>query len=290
MKSVVIALLGVCLIEIASAAFDVSCNAKIQSFKDCHVKIRAQHESEASARLQARQAEENAIDTCYHASGCTPPVPGQGGNNEKFKDRVECSKDVQNSLKPKIQECVAKKVPGFNLPGEQNRQDGERQGFQGGRKHDQDSIQKACGSNTAAVATVKACIATARKNNGPAGGGKNSQADAEARFNANCKVKQDCEAQLGVKCKDELEKAEEALCECHQQVRNDQNLVSQARAASSACKNLPAPKANAGQGQGQGRSCGANQGKKDWCKEGYQAFVNDKKSHQKQGGGGGDHH
>jgi len=175
-----------------------------------------------------------------------------------------------------------KKMPGFNLPAEQNRQDGQRQGFQGGRKHDQDSIKKAC-PNAAVVATVQACIGQARKSNGPPGG-KNSQADAEARFNANCKVKQQWEAELGVKCKGELEKAEEALCECHQQVRNDQNLISQARASSSACKNLPTPKAKAND---KAKSCGANQGRKDWCKEGYQAFVNDKKSHQNKGG---DHH
>jgi len=278
MKTIVAILFGTCALGLASA-FDASCNAKIQAFKDCHVQARAQLQQDAQAKLQARQAEEAAINTCYTTNGCTPPIEGDkgGANDAKRQAKEQCEKDFRSALKPKLQQCVAGKLPGFNLPNQPDHQQ-ERQGEfnKGGRKHDKDDIQKACSSNSAAVATVQACIQSARKSNAPS----NPQAQAQARFDSNCKVKAQCDSQLTAQCQSSLDDAEKAVCECGQQLRSDQTI----RAGVASCQTVDAPK------QRKARQCGQQRDPKKepgyYCNNGgYAAWQAANPRPQ-----GGDHH
>jgi len=151
MKTIVaIGIFGACLFGTISAiTVDANCNAKIQQFKDCHAKIKDQRESDAKTK-------DVTIDGCYTASGCTPPDKEQKPNDPDRQKKEQCMKDVMTALKSQVQTCIQGKVQGLTIPQDAKRGDDEHRGSKGG--HGDKGIQQACGTNTAAVATVKACI------------------------------------------------------------------------------------------------------------------------------------
>jgi len=151
-------------------------------------------------------------------------------------------------------------------------------GFKGG--HGDKGIQQACGTNTAAVATVKACIQKAHTS-------AHSGPDQEkTRFDNNCKAKAQCDQILGT-CKAQLDEAKKALCECGQAAHEDSVSL---RATTPSCKGLEAPKPRPGGQQGKQKACGDDSGKPDYCKEGFEKFQADRKAKGGKGRPGADGH
>jgi len=262
---VAIAILGACICGWTSAIdFDVTCNAKIQQFRDCHVKIRQGREAEAKTR-------DSAIQQCYTTSGCTPPVQG-AGNDASRQQREQCMKDVMGALKAEIKTCVQGKLPGLQIPDDAGKgpEGGHRGGF---GKHDP---AKACGSNSAAAATLKTCIQNAHS-------GAQSGPDQEhTRFDANCKAKADCDAILGAQCQDDMQNVETALCQCGQQLRTGDTLAN-AKKNTPSCSGLTEGQHQGGPPKGAQGSCDA---RKDYCKLGYDTWKADRAARQQQHGGG----
>jgi len=276
MKTIVaIAIFGACIFGMTSALqIDASCNAKIQQFRDCGEKSRAQRETESKTRDQA-------IEACYKTSGCTAPVREEKQDPDRQKKEA-CQKDIQVALKAKVQTCVQGKIQGLTFPQDEKRREEGHRGSRGG--HDDKGIQKACGTNTAAVATVKACIKSASPPSGPD--------QQKARFDQNCKARAQCDAILDVKCKSQLDEAKKALCECGQQAHADASAQATLRATTPSCAGLPAPKPRQGGQPEKQRSCDES-GKVDYCKEGFDKFQADRKAQEAARGGkhpGGDGH
>jgi len=280
MKTIVaITIFGACIISMISAInVDANCNAKIQQFKDCHEKIRDQRQNEAKTR-------DAAIEGCYKASGCTAPPRDQKPNDPDRQKKEACMKDMMIALKAQVQTCVQGKVSGLTLPSDSNRdrKEGDNRGFKGG--HGDKGIQQACGTNTGAVATVKACIKKAFTN------AQSGQDQEKTRFDNNCKSKAQCDAILG-SCKVQLDAAKKAVCECGQQVHGDAAARAKVKAATPSCAGVADPKQRQGgpPKSGKQRSCDDDSGKTDYCKEGYEKFKADRQAKGGQKRPGDDGH
>jgi len=261
---VAIAIFGACILgsNAAGLTVDATCNTKIQAFRDCHVKISEGRKAEAKTR-------DDAIQACYKTSGCTPAVEAPSADRQKFE---ACMKDTMTALGTQVKTCVQGKVTGLTVP-DAKHDGGEHRGF---GRHGDKEITKACGTNTAAVATVKTCIQQAHTN------GQSGPDQEKARFDNNCKAKADCDTGLGADCKTKLDGIEQAMCECSQAAHSNLETV---RSSTPSCASLPAPKGGAKGGQGgKQRSCDGS-AKKDYCQLGYDAFQADKKANAGKRGG-----
>jgi len=269
MKTIVaLIIFGACIFSTISAiTVDAGCNAKIQQFRDCNQKIRDRRESE-------QQTKEQAMKACFTSSGCTTPG-GEGGQRDPKKE--QCFKDVELTLKTKIETCVQGKIQGLAMPHDNKPQEEHRgdRGGQGGPRggHGDQGLQQACSNNAGNVAKVKACIQSAR--------GPPSTPDQErARFDDNCKARAQCDTILDANCKSSLDAAKQAVCQCGQQVQADASARATVFTSTPSCQGVTAPKPRQG-GQGGQKSCD-DSGRKDYCKLGFDAWQADKKS--KQGG------
>jgi len=259
---VALVMLGACIGM--TLAFDPNCNAKIASFKDCHKKIKDQHEQDAQTR-------EAAISACYTASSCTPP--GQGGRTEDPK-REQCRKDIEVHIKADMEKCVTDKVHGLVIPQDNNAHGvkEDHRGMRGG--HGDKGVEKACGTNTAGVAAVKACI--------KAHAGQGGQ-DPKARFDANCKAKKDCDAVLG-SCKNDLEEAHKAICDCQESMHGS-DARAKLEASTPSCAGITQGGPHQGGGpKGTPKPCDGA-GQKDPCAGSYDDWQKARAAHQ--GGPGG---
>jgi len=266
---VAIAFFSVCICSLTSA-FDASCNAKFEQFKACHKKI-------GDGRVAEAKTRDSAIKACYQSSGCTAPPEAKSADANREKNQA-CMKDVMKTLKETVKTCVQGKVQGLTIPSDAGHGGpGGHEGGWGGHGH---NPEKACGTNTAAAATLKTCIQNAHKS-------AQSGSDQEkSRFDANCKAKADCEAVLG-SCKASLDEVEKAMCECGEQIHSGDALTN-ARKTAPSCQGLPEPQHKGGPGGGRPKkqgSCG--EAKKDYCKLGFDAFQADKKARGGKGGHGG---
>jgi len=272
MKTVVaLAIFGACIFGMTSAVtIDAACNGKIQAFKDCHSKIRDQHINDAKQK-------EAAVDACYTASSCTPPGQGAKPADADRAKKEQCMKDISVTLKAQVEKCVSDKVQGLTLPHDNKNGDEHRGGMRGG--HGDKAIQQACGTNTAAVATVKACI--------QAKAGAQSGPDADrARFDSNCKAKSQCDSLApDAACKAQLDQAHQTLCECGQTARGN---MAQLHTSTPSCAGLPEPKQRSG---GKQKSCDASSTPQpDICKDGFDKWQANRKAHQGQKPPGSDGH
>jgi len=257
--------LAVCVIG-TSLAQQQDCSAKIQTFHQC---LKDSHKQQAEANKAKFQTFKTDLENCYKNNGCQPPQPGQSGSNGQRNNTQggQCFKAVREAMKQQVQKCVQQANPGVTLPEEDESH--HKAGFHHGPNHKGDNkALDSCANKQA----VRDCTRALFNKTKP------SDADKKAKFQANCDARQKCLDQLGPDCQAQLEKIKQSACQCRQQ----QNL-DQIRSGIPACAGVSEGKRpGAQQGQKQ-HSCEA---KKDYCKLGYDAFVQDHQG-QHHGGKGG---
>jgi len=264
-----ILLIYACALGYALGA-SVNCDGQIQKYQQCENTIRDNRQAEMKSKMDSAKP---AMEKCFKDNGCQVPEQEQHQPKNNNGKNQQCHQDLNASLKGKVQECIRKTSPGFNFPAENHKQDEHEGGMRmkGGKK----AFETACGGSADKVKAVQACI----KQNGH--GNTLSEQQRKDRFEKNCQEKAKCETDLGG-CRAQLDGLKKAICQCNQEVRTEANLNA-ARAATPSCAGQEAGKGGKKKGNEQ-RSCDGGQ-KKDWCKEGYEAWkANQAAEHKPKGG------
>jgi len=262
---IAIILIGVCGFGCVWSAAD-PCDAQIQQFRQCTDKIRDERQAETKKKLDEMKP---AHDQCFKSAGCQAPAdedePKSNKNGDHEKQQ-QCHKDINQSLKSKVRDCVRKTHPSFDFPPENQKQD-KQGGFKrmkGGKK----DIEKACGGSADKIKAVEDCL----KKNKQA---KPTEDQQKQRFQQNCDNKKKCETSLG-SCRATLDKLQSTVCQCNQDTRSDANLQS-ARSSTPSCQALPTPKPGKQQKQKNKPTCGARKDE-DWCTKGYDSWKESQKA------------
>jgi len=258
----IIAVLIVCVVR---GSLGQDCSQKIQDMKKCFEDSHKQGGDDMKAKFEALKPK---IDACYTDNDCTAPVktPGKESENPQAK---ECMEGVHAAMKKNVEDCVKKDFPAFTFPAK----DGEHEmgGHHRFSHKDENKNLDGC-ANKEKVRDCKKAIFAANKP---------SDDEKKAKFQARCDAKQKCLSSLGDDCQSQMEKMKSTFCKCGQQLKTQRD---QLRQGVPACANVPARAHKEGGDAGkEGHSC--DETPKDYCKLGYDAFVQDHphKSHDEAG-------
>jgi len=245
------------------SALALDCSAKTQAFHTCLEAGQKKNQDAEKAKFEALKVK---IDACYTDNGCTPPAkPQKGKGGEEKRNSTagnECRKALGQAEKQQFEACVQKAVPGFTFPPKdatnEKREGGDHKRFN--PKDDKKSLD-----SCAKKQQVRDCKRALFNSTRP------SQDEIKAQFQARCDVKQNCLVALGADCQAQLESFKKAACQCRQQQRAQ---ADQVRSGIAACSGVQEKKPKAGKENVKERSCD----EKDYCKLGFDAFVQDRKT------------
>jgi len=275
MKTIILAFFAACVIGSTLAQ---DCSAKFKDFHQCLENNHKKAEADGKAKFEAMKPK---IAACYTDNGCTAPAKpqkGKGGSSgaasgeRRNSTAGDCRKALGEAMKANFEDCIKKAVPGFSFPQKDAQQDKPHFGGHKGFNHkDDNKALDGCAKKQA----VRDCI------RGLFNSSKPSEDEKKAHFKAACDAKQTCLTALGADCQAQMEKFKQAACQCRQQQRQQ---VDQIRSSVKACASVQEKNGKQNQGKDQKQqSCE----EKDYCKLGYDAFVQD---HQKVRGAKGPAH
>jgi len=271
MNSVALALFVACVI---GSTLALDCSAKFKTFHQCLGDSHKKAEAGEKAKFEALKTK---IDACYTDNGCTAPAKPQkdkaafnktGEHHGNSTQGWECRRAVGAAMKTNFETCIKKAVPDFTFP----QKPAEQGKGHEGRKHfghkEDDKEFASCAKKDA----VRQCIRAIFNSSAP------TEDEKRANFKAACDAKQNCLTALGADCQTQMENFEKAACECRQQQRQQEVQV---RASIPACQGVQEKKGKGPQKEHKQETCD----KKDYCKLGYDAFVQDHKKGKGKGKG-----
>jgi len=257
----IIAVLAFCLVGLSLA--DDDCSQKMIDFKKCLGDSHKQEGEDWKAKFEALKPK---IEACYTDNGCTPPAPSTSGNDDS--QAKACMEGMHTTMKKNMEDCVKKDFPNFAFPA--NDEGHEHGGHHKFNHKDENKNLDGCEKKQQVRDCKKALFAS----------NKPTDDEKKAKFQAHCDTKQKCLTAVG-DCQSQMEKMKSTFCACGQQLKTQRDQV---RQSVTACANVPERVHKQGGDSSKEHSC--DETPKDYCKLGYDAFVQDHPHGHGHGSGG----
>jgi len=233
----------------ASLAQD--CSGKIQTFHKC---LADYHDKDDGAARTKSQTLELKLNACYTIHGCTPPTKSH--NDRDVEERV-CLKSFNEERTKKYEECMKKTDPSVRICTEQAAGEEHCDYCLDSEEEQTKELEKGCAKKE----QVHACLHAEYNNSQP------SDNEMRTLFQDRCKNIESCWEALGAECQAHLDKA---VCVCYQQLHQQ---ADQIRSGIQACNK----KQRTGTVVETHQVNCDTESKKNYCKLGYDVYVQDKK-------------